>query len=72
MKVTVFMSAERAKLFKQRADASTGLNKINLLVMYGFEELKAGNSAEGIHTFQQVLDMAEPMNIPGKEQTILN
>jgi len=71
MKVTVFMSAERAKILKQRVDSNTGLNKLNFMVMYGFEELKAGNSAIAIQVFQDVIKMAEPMEIPGKPQTML-
>ncbi len=71
MKVTVFMSAERAKLLKQRVDATSGLDKVNFSVMYGFEELKAGNTASAINIFQEVLKMVDPMQIPGKEQTVL-
>src|SRR5688572_21414130 len=36
MKVTVFMSAERAQILKQRVESNTGLNKLNFMVMYGF------------------------------------
>ncbi len=71
MKVTVFMANERAKIYKERAEALEGLNKLNFLVIYGFEELKAGNTKIAISVFQQVLKMAEPMTIPGKEQTML-
>ena len=71
MKVTVFMTAHRARLIKQQADASTGLQKVNLLVMYGFEELKAGNTQTAIETFDQVLELVRPMQIPGKEMTVL-
>lgn len=71
MKVTVFMAAHRARLVKQQADASTGLQKVNLLVMYGFEELKAGNTKTAIETFDQVLELVKPMQIPGKEMTVL-
>lgn len=71
MKVTVFMSAHRARLMKQQADASTGLQKVNLLVMYGFEELKAGNTATAIETFNEVMKLVTPMEIPGKEMTML-
>src|SRR6187402_201364 len=34
MKVTVFMSAERAQILKQRVESNTGLNKLNFMVMY--------------------------------------
>jgi hypothetical protein len=71
MKLTVFLSAQRAQILKQRVESSTGLNKLNFMVMYGFEELKAGNSASAIQILQEVLKMAEPMEIPGKAQTIL-
>ncbi len=71
MKVTVFLSNERAKMYKDRAASLDGLNKLNFLVMYGFEELKAGNTETAIQVFEQVLAMAAPMTIPGKEQTML-
>jgi len=71
MKVTVFMCAERAQLLKKRAESSEGLNKVNFMVMWGFEELKAGNSEGSIKIFQDVLKLVEPMQIPGKEQTVL-
>ncbi|MBK8833087.1 MAG: hypothetical protein IPN60_19980 [Saprospiraceae bacterium] len=71
MKVTVFMSAERAKLLQQRVESTTGLDKVNFMVMWGFEELKAGNTESAIKLFQDVLKMVEPMEIPGKAQTVL-
>lgn len=37
----------------------------------GFEELKAGNTETAIKLFQDVLTMVEPMEIPGKAQTVL-
>lgn len=71
MKITIFMSAERAKLLRQRVESTTGLNKVNFMVMYGFEELKAGNTSAAIQIFRDVLEMVKPMEIPGKEQTVL-
>lgn len=71
MKVMVFMAGQRAQMFKGRADQASGLEKINLLVMYGFEDLKAGNTRSAITTFENVLKMVEPIPIPGKEQTVL-
>ncbi|HZV43443.1 MAG TPA: CRTAC1 family protein [Saprospiraceae bacterium] len=71
MKVTVFMAAQRAQLYKQKMDAANGLDKVNLTVMYGFELLKAGDTENAITQFQQVLTLVEPMQIPGKEQTVL-
>jgi hypothetical protein len=71
MKVTVFMSSTRAQMLKQRVDATSGLDRVNFSVMYGFEELKAGNTASAINIFKDVLKMVEPMEIPGKEQTVL-
>ena len=71
MKVTVFMSAQRAQLYKQKMDAANGLDKVNFMVMYGFEELKAGNTTNAIDQFQQVLKMVEPLQVPGKEQAVL-
>ncbi len=71
MKVTVFMSAERARLLQQRVESTTGLDKVNFMVMWGFEELKAGNTESAIKIFQDVLKMVEPMEIPGKAQTVL-
>ncbi|MDZ4746966.1 MAG: CRTAC1 family protein [Saprospiraceae bacterium] len=71
MKVTVFMSGERAKLLQKRVESTNGLDKVNFMVMWGFEELKAGNTESAITIFQNVLKMVEPMQIPGKEQTVL-
>lgn len=71
MKITVFLCAQRAQMLKQRVEKTEGLNKLNFMVMWGFEELKAGNSREAIRIFDEVLTMAEPMNIPGKEQTLV-
>ena len=71
MKVTVFMSNQRAALIQQQIQHAKGLDKINLTVMHAFEELKAGNSAKAIDEFQQVLQMVEPLQIAGKEQTVL-
>lgn len=71
MKVTVFLSAQRANILKQRVESTTGLNKLNFMVMYGFEELKAGHSSAAIQIFNDVLQMAATMEIPGKAQTIL-
>jgi len=71
MKVTVFMSAERARLLQQRVESTSGLDKVNFMVMWGFEELKAGNTESAIRIFQDVLKMVEPMEIPGKAQTVL-
>ena len=71
MKVTVFLSNERAKMYKSRAESLDGLNKLNFLVMYGFEELKAGNTSTAITVFEDVITMATPMEIPGKEKTLL-
>jgi hypothetical protein len=71
MKVTVFMSNERAAIYKERAASLEGLNKLNFLVLYGFEELKAGNSKTAMEVFEKVLEMAEPIPIPGKKETML-
>lgn len=71
MKVTVFLSNERAKIYQSRAESLEGLNKLNFMVLYGFEELKAGNTEQAIQVFEDVLAMAAPMTIPGKEQTML-
>ncbi len=71
IKVTVVLSAQRAALYKQQADASTGLQKANFMVLHGFEELKAGNSEKAIQIFENTLSLVEPLEIPGKAQTIL-
>ena len=72
MKVTVFMAGHRAKMLYQKIQQTTGLEKINTMVMYGFEELKAGNTKQAISAFEQVLKDVEPMQIPGgKEQAVL-
>jgi len=71
MKVTVFMSKQRAELYKQKMQTANGLDKVNLMVMYGFEALKAGDTQNAIDQFQQVLKMVEPLQIPGKDQTVL-
>ena len=70
-KVTVFLSRQRADMYQQRLQSTTGLPKANLMVMYGFEELKAGNTRDAIKAFEDVLALVEPMEIPGKQQTIL-
>lgn len=71
MKVTVILSKERAAAFKQKAETSTGLEKANFMVMHGFEELKAGESKKALEIFQNVIAFTEPLQIPGKEQTML-
>jgi hypothetical protein len=70
-KITVFLCAQRAQMLRQRAEQTDGLNRLNFSVMWGFEELKAGNSAEAIRIFDEVLKMASTMEIPGKEQTMV-
>jgi len=70
-KVTIILCAQRAELYKKRLEAVTGLEKANLMVMYGFEELKAGNTQQALDAFQDVLTFVKPMEIPGKAQTIL-
>ncbi len=71
MKITVFMSAERAKLLQQRVESTSGLNKVNFMVMWGFEELKAGNTECCYQTLPRCAEMVKPLEIPGKEQTVL-
>jgi hypothetical protein len=71
-KVTIILCAQRAELYKQRIEKVTGLDKANMMVMYGFEELKAGNSQQAIDAFQDVLAFVAPMEIPGKEKTIID
>lgn len=71
LKITVFLSAERARILKQKVDATNGLDKLNFMVMWGFEELKAGQSQDAIRIFDEVLQLANTMQIPGKEQTML-
>lgn len=71
MKVTVILSKERAAMFRQQSSVATGLQKANLMVQWGFEELKAGNNREAIKVFEDVLGFVAPLNIPGKSQTQL-
>lgn len=71
MKITVFLCAERARMLQQRVASTQGLDKLNFMVMWGFEELKAGHSQEAIRIFDDVLQLAATMQIPGKEQTML-
>lgn len=71
MQVTVFLCRERAAIFKQRAGVTKGRDQLNFLVLYGFELLKAGNSEEAISAFDQVLRLARDIEIPGKEETLL-
>ncbi len=71
MKVMVMMSKERAQLLHQQMQSSNGLQKINAQVMYGFELLKAGDTENAITQFKEVLKTVEPLQIPGKEQTVL-
>lgn len=70
-KVTVFLSQQRADAYKQQIMKASGLPKANLMVMYGFEELKAGNTEAAIQAFKDVTEFVQPMEIPGKEQTLL-
>ena len=71
-KVNIILCAERAQLYKQKLATATGLDKANLTVMYGFEELKAGNTQQALNAFEEVLAYVEPMQIPGKAKTILD
>jgi len=71
MKVTVMMSRERAQLILRQMQNTTGLQRINAQVMYGFELLKAGDSENAITQFEEVLKTVEPLQIPGKDQTVL-
>ena len=70
MKVLVILAPLRAKLYEEQASKSTGLQKANFMVQHGFEELKAGNSKRAIEIFESVLTYVEPLQIPGKEQTV--
>ena len=71
MKVTVQLCAPRAAMYKQKSEATTGLEKANFMILHGFEELKGGNSQKAIEIFQDVLTYVEPLAINGKPQTIL-
>ncbi len=70
-KVNIILCAQRAELYKKKLESVSGLEKANLMVMYGFEELKAGNSQDAIDAFQNVLAFVGSMEIPGKAKTIL-
>src|SRR5258706_14752696 len=59
-KVTITLCAQRAELYKKKIEISTGLEKANLMVMYGFEELKAGNTQQAMEAFQDVLTFVAP------------
>ncbi len=71
MRLTVFLCRERAAIYKQRAQVTRGMDQLNFMVLYGFELLKAGESAEALQVFDQVLRQAAPLEIPGKEKTLL-
>ncbi len=72
MKTQIIKTAQRALIFRQQADAVQGLDKINFLLMAGFEDLKAGNTQAGITLFREVLAFVEPIEgLAGKEQTML-
>lgn len=71
MKVTVLLYAQRSAVYKQKSDATSGWEKANFMIMYGFEELKGGNSQKAIEIFQNVLEYVAPLEINGKLQTIL-
>jgi hypothetical protein len=71
MKVTVLMTKQRAALFKQKSETATGLEKPNLMLMFGFEELKAGHSKEAMRIFQEVLQYVQPLQIEGKDKTVM-
>lgn len=67
----VFMSRQREQILKQRMQGANALAKANMLVAIGFEQLKSGLTREAIATFQEALKEVAPLNIPGKEQTVL-
>ena len=71
MKVTVLMTTQRAALFKQKSETATGIEKANFMLMFGFEELKAGNSKAAMGIFQEVLKYVQPLQIEGKEKTVM-
>src|SRR5687768_15991345 len=71
LKVTVLLSRERAAIYRQKAESTSGIEKANYMVLHGFEELKAGNSQNAIDIFRNVLTFAEPLEIPGKDRTLL-
>ena len=71
MKVMVMMTKERAQLYLQKMQNTSGLERINTQVMYGFELLKGGDTKNAIIQFEEVLKTVEPLQIPGKEQTVL-
>jgi len=71
MRITVFLCRERAAIYRQRSEVTQGLDQLNFLVLYGFELLKAGASAEAMQVFDQILRQARGMDIPGKERTLL-
>ncbi|MEP6794464.1 MAG: hypothetical protein ABJB16_09080, partial [Saprospiraceae bacterium] len=70
-KVNIILCAQRAETYKARLPSVSGLEKANLMVMYGFEELKAGNTQQAMDAFQECITFVTPMQIPGKEKTIL-
>ncbi|MEO6130658.1 MAG: CRTAC1 family protein [Saprospiraceae bacterium] len=70
-KVNIILCAQRAQLYKSKLASVSGLEKANLMVMYGFEELKAGNTQQAMDAFRDVITFVTPMQIPGKEKTIL-
>ncbi|HZV70335.1 MAG TPA: CRTAC1 family protein [Saprospiraceae bacterium] len=70
-KVNIILCAQRAESYKAKLPSVSGLEKANLMVMYGFEELKAGNTVKALEAFQDVITFVTPMQIPGKEKTIL-
>src|SRR4030095_7760254 len=71
-KVNIILSHERAELYKKKLESLTGLEKANMMVMYGFEELKAGNSKVALDAFEDVISFVQPLEIPGKDRTILD
>ena len=72
MKTQIIKTAQRAMIFRQQAEAVQGLDKVNFLLMAGFEDLKAGNTQAGIDLFREVLNFVEPIEgLEGKEKTML-
>lgn len=71
LKVTVLLAEQRANIYRQKSEQTNGIEKANYMVLHGFEELKAGNSQKAIDIFRNVLKFTEPLEIPGKEQTLL-
>lgn len=69
--ISFYLTDVRAEMFREQVEKVSGLEKANLMLTYGFEELKAGETEKAIEVFESVLEFVEPVQVEGKEQVIV-